>query len=77
MCCNGSHCWRVTAEDDIKSLREAIEGEQVPVDETRAGTEGEKESYEKLKKIFKCGDAELGIGTLVDAAACKGALLQC
>lgn len=69
--------WVVAVEADLKCLREAIKGEQVPVDDAETESSGEAAAHDKLKKLFKSGDAELGIGTLVDAAVCKGALLQC
>jgi hypothetical protein len=72
---NHSQCH--AAEESLKSLQKAIKGEQVAVQETRTAADGEAAATEKLKKLFKCGDAELAVGTLVDAAMCKGALLQC
>jgi hypothetical protein len=60
------------AEDDIKTLQAAVKGERVPV-------EGAAEAGDpaKLRKLFKCGDAELAIGSVLEAAMCKGAILQC
>jgi hypothetical protein len=72
------HRLRVVVEDDVKAFCKAIKGEQVPVDDQATdGGELEAGKHSKLKQLFKAGDAELGIGSMVDAAVCKGALLQC
>ena len=75
--CANLEMWGMSAEEDLKSLREAVKGEQVAVDAPAAEEEGQAAAQGKLKKLFKTGDAELSIGSLVEAAVCKGALLQC
>lgn len=61
----------------MQCLRQAVKGEQIAVETPQADPDGQAGVHDKLKKLFKSGDAELGIGTLVEAAVCKGALLQC
>lgn len=59
------------AEEEIKALVAEVKGKRVPV------LDGGFAPEEATRKLFKCGDAELKIGTALDAAVCKGALLHC
>jgi hypothetical protein len=57
------------SEANWECLNAAIHGVRVPVSETAIlGSEA------KMKKAFKVSDLELTIGTIADAALCKGAL---
>lgn len=59
------------AEEEVKALLEVVEGDRVEV------LQGGFAPEAATRKLFKCGDAELKIGSTTDAAVCKGALLQC
>lgn len=59
------------AEEEMKGLLATVEGEQVPV------LEGGFAPAEAARKLFKTGDAELKIGSVLDAAVSKGAVLHC
>eukprot|EP00892_Ulva_mutabilis_P003771 jgi/Ulvmu1/1766/UM118_0005.1 len=58
-------------DEELQQLVAEVKGERVPV------LEGGFASEQAVRKLFKCGDAELKIGTVLDSAICKGALLPC
>jgi EKC/KEOPS complex subunit CGI121/TPRKB len=58
-----------SSEANWQCLTEAVQGDRVPVPEE--GTIGDEAT---MKKAFKISSLELNVGSIADAALCRGAL---
>ena len=60
------------SEDDLAALRAVVKGEELDVSELASLSD-----VATMKKVFKCSEQELSVGSLLDSALCKFAGRDC